>query len=346
MRWNRSLAVSLLLSLWATAADPARLVHKKKYAMGTTFDIVAYDVSPSHADGAIEAAFQQILRLDGVMSNYRSESDLSWLNRCAHDYACVVSPDLYRVIAEALHYSELSNGKFDITVGPLVDYWKAQRNGERKPSRSEEQHLRDCIGYQRIRLLAPNRIQFRSPCLALDLGGIGKGYAVDRAVDVLRSFGITRALINAGNSTIFAMGSPPGESAWVVHLRDPSGKVDPQVRLRDNSVSTSEQTAPGVLEDSGGHIIDPETGAPVQASIAISVIAPTATASDALSTTLFLLGAENGKRLVDSLLETAAIWISPAGQTVVASSGPQIVLRKQGVQQHPDHAAVLQHSTH
>ena len=101
--------------------------------------------------------------------------------------------------------------------------------------------------------------------MQLDLGGIGKGYAVDRAADLLRSLGIHNALINAGGSTILAMGSPPDQKAWLLHLRDPSKKIDPQVMLKDGSVSTSEQTAPSLLgNDSAGHIIDPDTGMPLK----------------------------------------------------------------------------------
>lgn len=227
----------------ATDSEPATsFVHKKKYVMGTVFEIVAYDESPARASHAIDKAFQEIVHLDEVMSNYNSDSALSRLNRSAHFHAEVVPLDLYRVIEESLLYSRLSGGKFDISVGPLVDLWKAAMRGEHVPSPAEEETLRPCVGYQNIALFPPDRIEFRSPCLQIDLGAIGKGYAVDRAVEILRSYGVERALINAGGSTIYAMGSPPGQAAWLVHLRDPSKQIDPQVMLCDNSVSTSEQT--------------------------------------------------------------------------------------------------------
>lgn len=324
------LVVAALMSASANSADQnAALVHEKKYAMGTVFDIVAYDASPAHARDAIDAAFREIIRLDGVMSNYKSDSDLSRLNRCAHFQICAVHPDLYRVIEESLRYSKLSEGKFDIGVGPLVDFWKAVMRGERGPSLAEAKKLRSCVGYDKIELLPPNQVEFHSSCLQIDVGAIGKGYAVDRAGEILRAFHISNALINAGNSTLFAMGSPPKQSSWLVQLRDPSGKIGPQVSLSDNSVSTSEQTPPSLLvNNEGGHIIDPDTGAPVKSTVAISAVAKTATASDALSTALFLLGPEKGKYLIDSMPGTAAIWISPEGQAEMASSGPHIMLEK------------------
>jgi FAD:protein FMN transferase len=336
--------VATLVSAPAHGTDQTAFVHKKKYVMGTVFEIVAYDSSPSHAQDAIDAAFQEIVRLDGVMSNYKSDSDLSRLNRSAHFQAHTVQRDLYRVIEESLRYSKLSNGKFDISVGPLVDFWKAVMRGERGPSPVEEQKLRSCVGYEKIELLPSDRVKFRSFCLQIDLGAIGKGYAVDRAAEVLKAFHVSNALVNAGDSTLFAMGAPPGQSSWLVHLRDPSGKIDPQVRLSDNSVSTSEQTPPSLIGSSiGGHIINPETGTPVQTTLAVSAVAKTATASDALSTTLFLLGPEKGKHLINSMSETAAIWISAAGQAEMASNGPHIVLEKQNVElsrrlQVPEHS--------
>lgn len=338
MRWNSwllaGLVVAALVNTSANAADQtATFVHKKKYVMGTIFEIVAYEASPARAQAAIDAAFEEIVRLDGIMSNYKSDSDLSRLNRSAHFKAWTVQHDLYRVIQESLRYSKLSEGRFDITVGPLVDFWKAVVRGERIPSVGEEQKLRSCVGYEKVELLPPDRVEFHSLCLQIDFGAIGKGYAVDRAVTILRSHGISRALIDAGGSTIFAMGSPPGRSSWLVRLRDPSGKIDPQVWLSDSSVSTSEQTPASLIGiNSAGHIIDPETGAPVKTIVAVSAVAKTATASDALSTTLFLVGPEKGERLVNSMPETAAIWISPAGEVNISSTGPQIRCRRQGAQ--------------
>ncbi len=301
MPWSRRLATSLILASFSTALvnagdAPISFVHKKKYLMGTVFEIVAYDNSPARASTAIDEAFQQVVLLEGMMSNYNSDSDLSRLNRTAHFHA-------------------------------LVNFWKAVMRGERAPSPAEEERLRGCVGYERVVLLPPDRVDFRSPCVQIDLGAIGKGFAVDRAVEMLRSYGISRALVNAGGSTIYAMGSPPGQSGWVVHLRDPSHEIDPRVMMFENSVSTSEQTAPSLLgTDSAGHIIDPQKGTPVRTGVAVSAVAKTATDSDALSTTLLLVGPEKGRDLVKTIAETAAIWISREGLVEASSNGPQILL--------------------
>jgi thiamine biosynthesis lipoprotein len=301
------------------------LVYKKKYIMGTVFEIAAYDHSPEHASKAIEKAFQEIVRIDDLFSNYKPDSALGNLNRSAHFHTEKVPPDLYRVIEQSMQFSRLSDAKFDISVAPLVDLWKAALRGDGTPTPAQQEEVRGCVGYEKIELTPPDQISFRSPCLQLDLGAIGKGYAVDRAAEVLRSLGIRDALINAGGSTILAMGSPPNQTAWLVHLRDPSNKIDPQVMLKDESVSTSEQTAATLLgNDSAGHIIDPGTGMPLKTIFAVSAVSKSATVSDGLSTTLLLLGPTKGRELIKNTADVSAIWISQNAQVETAIRGPEI----------------------
>jgi FAD:protein FMN transferase len=334
MRWNRATAVVCLVALGSLAVaqttSQAQPIHRQKYVMGTVFEIVAYDNGSHSVSEAIDEAFEEIVRLDGVMSNYKQESELSRLNRTAHFHPQSVSRDLYTIIEQALQYSILSDGKFDISVGPLVDLWKAQTRGEHAVTADEEQKAWRCVGYKKITLVPPQAVEFRSSCLRIDLGALGKGYAVDRAADTLRARRIERALINAGGSTVYAIGAPPGETGWTVQLRDPSQHAAPKVLLRDNSVSTSEQTRPSLLgQKSGGHIINPVTGVPAESSFGVSVVAKTATASDALSTTLLLTGPGQGRVLLREIPGTAAVWISPDGRVESASAGPKILLELQ-----------------
>jgi len=318
-----------LIASFVRGSENQVLVYKKKYIMGTVFEIAAYDQSPEHASNVIEKAFQEIVRIDDLLSNYKPDSALSNLNRSAHFHTESVPPDLYRVIDQAVQFSRLSDGKFDISIAPLVDLWKAALRGAGTPSQAQQEEVRGCVGYEKIELTPPDMIRFRSSCLRLDLGAIGKGYAVDRAAEVLRSLGIRNALINAGGSTIFAMGSPPNQKGWLVHLRDPSNKIDPQVMLKDESVSTSEQTAQSLLgNDSAGHIIDPDRGLPLKTVFAVSAVSKTATASDALSTTLLLLGPTKAKAMIKNMADVSAVWISPEGQVETATGGPQILFGK------------------
>lgn len=302
--------------------------------MGTVFEIITYLTNPTQASRAMDHAFQEIDRLEQVMSLYKSTSELSRLNRAAHLQAQMVSPDLYQVIEESLHYSELSEGAFDVTAGPLAERWKAVGRGEQPPNPAEEKRLRCGVGYRQVELVPPDRIRFHSPQV-VDLGAIGKGYAVDRTAAVLRSCGIESALINAGGSTFYAIGSPPGQSGWLVHLCDPSGYSDPHVLLHENSVSTSQQTPPSVLGmPSFGHIIDVVAGEPLKSATAVSVVAESATASDALSTAFLLMGPTKARDLVMKSTNVAVVWIAPDGAPQTVTSGPKIRMTS-GVQKSP-----------
>jgi FAD:protein FMN transferase len=304
-------------------------VFSKHFAMGSVFEIVTYRTDPAQASQAMDLAFQEIDRLEQVMSIYKHASELSRLNRAAHRQAQTVTPDLYQVIQESLHYSELSEGEFDVTAGPLAERWKAVGRGEQVPSPAEEKRLRCGVGYRQVELIPPNRIRFHSSRLAVDLGAIGKGYAVDRAAAVLRSCGIECALMNSGGSTYFAIGNPPGQSGWLVHLCDPSAHVCPHVLLNENSVSTSQQTPPSLLGmPSFGHIIDAVAGEPLKSATAVSVVAESATASDALSTAFLLMGPAKAQDLVKRLPNVAAVWISPEGLQQTVTSGPEILMTR------------------
>ena len=323
MRWSRSLlaqALPIALFCVCTMAQTT-LVHRQKYAMGTVFEIAAYDSSPDHASVILDQALQEAVRLDRIMSNYQAESELSHLNEHAYSHAQPVSPDLYRIIEISLDYSRRSGGLFDITVAPLVNYWKSVMRGERRASASEETKLRACVGYKNVVLTPPNLISFQCPSTQIDLGAIGKGYAVDRIVDLLRQHGIDNALVNAGGSTLYGMGHPPGETAWRVNLK---GVGESQILLADDSVSTSEQSRKSMVGDRQvGHIIDPQRGQPINASGTASVFARTATDSDALSTTALLLGPEKTKPIIDNLPETGAVWTTSRGEIRVVSNTSQ-----------------------
>jgi thiamine biosynthesis lipoprotein len=333
MRWSRLLPAALLTPLLVLAVSGVSgqsmpFVHKKRYAMGTVFEIVAYNDSLGRASSAVDQALDEVVQLDNLMSNFKPESDLSRMNREAHFHVVRIPPDLYKVIETSLVYTRLSDGEFDVSVGPVVDLWKAALDGGATPTAAEQARARACVGYEKIELIAPDQIEFRSDCMRLDLGAVGKGYAVDRAMEILHSNGIERAYIDAGGSTIYGMGAPPDHDGWLVHLRDPSNRLDPQVKLMGNSVSTSEQTAASMLEgDAPGHIVVPASGTPLRTRYAVSVTAKSATASDALSTTLLLLGPEKGVALVARLKDVSAIWVSADGRKTIAGSETTIFVQ-------------------
>jgi thiamine biosynthesis lipoprotein len=192
----------------------------------------------------------------------------------------------------------------------LLKTWKQAREEGRSPSAAELADARQCVGYEKIELRPPDRIRLRSDCLEMDLGGIGKGYAVDRALGVLKAAGIQHAMINAGTSSIASIGSSPGHQGWPVRLNAPVGGRQ-TLLLRESSISTSEQSP-------SGHIVDPRTGAPTKNRLTVSVVAPTATVSDALSTTVLLLPIEDGKKVLSEFADVSALWMTGTGKRKAA----------------------------
>ena len=175
MRWNKPLAVLLCASavLASAQASPealqpqASFVHKKKYVMGTVFEIVAYGGSQKQVSDAIDLALQEVVRLDDVMSDYNAHSALSRLNHSPHSRPERVPPDLYRVIGEALQYSRLSGGKFDVTVGASGQLMEGRHPRRRPPSAADEDRVRACVGYQKQNLLPPTGYSSTRPARRL-----------------------------------------------------------------------------------------------------------------------------------------------------------------------------------
>jgi len=285
--------------------------------MGTVFTVVAYGSNSAYLGEVADQAFREIDRLDDQMSNYKPESELSVINRQAYRHKVVVEPELFKLLEDSLRYSEETGGAFDITVGPLMKSWGFFRGRGRMPSSAELTQVLKRIGYQHVKLDASARtIQFDEPGIEIDLGGIAKGYAVDQVVKILRSDGIQQALVSSGTSSVYALGSPPGEQGWKVSVRDP---LDPKkaacvLRLQNLSLSVS-----GDYEKFfklGGkiyaHIMDPHTGRPVENMLSTVVVSPLATDSDGLSTSFFVEGVKPSRDYLTHHPNLTAIFYLPS----------------------------------
>ncbi|MGH9629362.1 MAG: FAD:protein FMN transferase, partial [Bryobacteraceae bacterium] len=268
-------------------------------AMGTTYSIVAYGEDRFKLRASAELAFEEVRRLDRLLSNYRPESEWSNVNQYAGEHPVRVSPELFDLLEQCMEYSRKSEGAFDITIGPLMKVWGFYKGSGRLPHRAEVKGALSRVGYENIILNADNRtVSFRRPGVEIDPGGIGKGYAVDRVVAVMQKNGIRAAMITAGGSSIYAIGNPPNEArGWRVSIRapkDPNQTVE-EVFLKDESMSTS-----GSYEKffrAGrriySHIMDPRTGFPASRNVlSVSVIAPKTIDSEAWTKPFFI----NGRR--------------------------------------------------
>ena len=266
--------------------------------MGSEFRIACYAPSKRLAAGAITAAFDEVRRVDGFLSNYKAESELSRINREAGQGPVHVSTEMADLLASCLRYSAASEGAFDITVGALVKAWGFYQGDGSMPKPWVLWWARRNSGYRYLEVdRAESSVRFRRSGLLLDPGGIGKGYAVDRAIVVLREYGIESALVSSGNSSIYALGEPPGETGgWSLDVRGPGadGESAATVVLKDEALSTS-GSYERYFENGGkryGHVLDPRTGSPAAVLTAVSVIAPQTVDTEAWSTALFVNGKE------------------------------------------------------
>jgi thiamine biosynthesis lipoprotein len=274
-----------------------------RISMACTYTIVIYGYESQPLARIVDAALDEIDRIDRLMSHYKPESPLSRLNREAARGPVTVEPELFDFLEECVKYSRRSEGAFDITVGPLMKVWGFFGGEGAVPSDTALSDARGKTGYRHLILNGNDRtLQFDRPGVELDLGGIAKGYAVDRAVRLLKDQGIERAFITAGGSTLYGMGAPPGSDDWEVKIRDP---IDPQkiafpVRLRNRALSVSGGSEK--FFEVGGvrysHIMDPRTGRPVQNVLAAAVLTASGTAGDALDNIFYVQSIEKSRALL------------------------------------------------
>jgi FAD:protein FMN transferase len=316
MRFVERAAV-VLLACACLRADGLVLVHAQRYAMGTMFDIVAYHASGQKAERAIEVALAEIVRLDHVLSHYDAQSDLSKLIRTGRTGFVGVDPALYDVLSQSMEISRRSGGSFDVTVGPLVRLWQNAQESGHPPAPEAIAKTKRCVGYEKVQLMPPDRVHLDSDCVSIDLGAIGKGYAVERAMQILQGAGIEHAVVNAGQSSIAAIGHPPDRSGWMVDL-GVDGTGLGEIELRDSSIATSRQGRVPIASGARGYgdIIDPARGRPVESTVTVIVRIGSATQADALSTTLLLLPIEEGKRVLEGFPGAAAVWLSATGDVM------------------------------
>jgi thiamine biosynthesis lipoprotein len=283
------LRVLLAVTLVAEAASPRPpLYHHAatRLSMACVYAIEAYGADRDALPAIVDAAFDEVDRIDRLMSHYKVDSALSRLNRAAASGPVKVEPELFDLVAEATRYSRDSGGAFDVTVGPLMKAWGFFDGDGRVPTHGALTAALSRVGAQHV-VLDPREktIAFDRAGVEIDLGGIAKGHAVDRVVRLLKQRNVAAALISAGGSTIYGLGAPPGRGAWAVDIQDPAHAR--RIAMTD-----------GVTYS---HIMDPRTGKPVQGVRSVAVLAGTGTAGDALDNVFFVLGREMSREYVRRL---------------------------------------------
>jgi FAD:protein FMN transferase len=291
--------------------------------MGTQFRIVLY--APDEATGkkASDAAFARIADLDDIMSDYKPASELMQLCKKAGGEPAAVSDDLFNVIARSLEISRLTEGAFDITVGPVVRLWRRARRTMTMPDADELAQALKLVDYRQVQMDSKNRtVRLTAKGILLDLGGIGKGWAARAALEVLRRHGILHALV-AGGGDIVVGDAPPAAPGWrigIAPLDNPTAKPSRYLSLSNAAVSTSGDTEQYVVI--GGkrysHIVDPKTGLGLTVRMSCTVVASDGKTSDGLATGMCVLGPARGLPVIEKIDGAAALF-------VVAGEGSQTV---------------------
>jgi thiamine biosynthesis lipoprotein len=295
----------------------------KQVHMGTEFRIVLYAPDEPTAKKASDAAFERIAQLDGIMSDYKSTSELMQLCKKAGGDPEPVSDDLLAVLTRALEISRLTDGAFDITVGPVVRLWRRARRTLMMPDADELAAARKLVGYQQVQIDAKKHtVRLTAKGILLDLGGIAKGYAAQAALEVLRRHGIRRALV-VGGGDIVVGDAPPDAKGWkigIAPLENPTAKPSRYLSLTNAAVSTSGDTEQYV--EVGGkrysHIVDPKTGLGLTTRMAVTVINTDGKTSDGLATGLCVLGPKRGLEVIEKLERAAALYV------VAGADGPTV----------------------
>ena len=330
MTFVASLLAACLAAAPAAAVQPEPIV-RGRYLMGSPCEIRAFGDDAERTGAAIEAALDRIAALEDVMTTWRPDGELARLNAaCRNAPARVpVSTDLARALAGAREWAVRTSGAFDPTTGALVSAW-GLREGGRVPTDDEIARAVALTSWERFEVdVAASRVSCAAG-VELDLGGYGKGLALDDAAAVLREAGIESALLNFGGH-VLALGAPPGEPGWIVELAHPvtRDRAVAELVLHDASFSTSSNAERGftIGRKHFGHVLDPRTGRPAPWRAAVSVVAPSAAAADALSTALLVAGRHRAAGLLPRGCEFVALEPRGEERARVVRGSPSLAAR-------------------
>ena len=309
----------------AESPEGPRVHRARQMLMGTYFDIQVVSEGEGEARASMEAAFAELARIEELLSEWKETSEISEVNRRAGQRPVTVGPELYAVVDRSIRIAELTEGAFDLTFASCGGLWSVRER--RIPDDAAIAACLRHVDYRRVRLDS-NRSTILLPDEGMRIGiaGIGKGYGIDRAADVLEAHGITAYVVDGGGD-IRLRGAKPG-GAWTVGIQDPRqpGKLYAGVSPGGGAIVTSGDYQQYFERDGVRyhHILDPATGRPASRTVAVTVIAPSAMDADALATGLFVLGPERGLALVERTEGVEALFFDPELEVVWSSGFPEL----------------------
>jgi thiamine biosynthesis lipoprotein len=323
-------AAAIIVLLLIFRADKKALVRADSanvVVMNTIAKIIAVAPDEQTAQIAIEATLKKIRHLENLFNRYDPNSQLSFINRQADKEPVKIDKELLAVLQQSIYYSKLTDGAFDITVGPLVDLWKKCAEANSMPTDEQLAEVKKRIGYDKL-LLDANQftVRFAAEAVSLDLGAIAKGFAADRAIEEMKKSGALGGLVDLGGQ-IGCFGLTEKKGEWVIGVQNPSKLEDNQtiikLALSDLAAATSGDYRRHykIGNKQFSHIFNPATEKSTDALLSVTIITPSGTAADALATAVSVLGTERGIELIEKLQNTEAIIIRAENGEILKTSG-------------------------
>jgi FAD:protein FMN transferase len=317
-------ASSLYAGCTRAASTAPRLITRAHPTMGAEVRVSIWTVDVAGAEAAMSAVFAEFDRLDALLSVWKPGSDVLRINAAAGGAPVHVSRDTLEVVRAAQETSELTAGKFDITFGALADIWRFDHDQDnRVPTEAEIAARLPLVDFHAVHVdEEAGTIAIARSGVRMHLGGIGKGFAVDRGIAMLRARGFADFLIQSGGD-LYAAGQP-GERPWKLGINDPRGAPNDSfatLELRDRTFSTSGDYERSFVRDGirYHHLLDPDLGRPARGCRSVTIVAPTATHADGLSTGVFILGPEAGMALVERLPDIEAVIVTGDNRVLISS---------------------------
>jgi FAD:protein FMN transferase len=319
-----ALAAVFVLDCGGGRRGPAHAIERARVAMGSELRLTAWAADDSAALAAFDAVFAEFDRLDALMSVWRDGSDVLKVNAAAGDHPVHVDADVREVLHTARQVSDWTGGKFDVTFGALSDLWKFDHDQDNViPDPDVVRRRLPLIDYRAIEIDdEAGTVFLRRKGMRLHLGGIGKGYAVGHAVDILRKRGLRDFMVQSGGD-LYVGGQKDGRP-WSLGINDPRGprgQTFAKVLLSDSTFSTSGDYERAFIRNGRRyhHLLDPSTGEPAQGCRSVTIVSESPVLADALSTGVFILGPTAGMALVERLPHVAAVIVTSSNEVLVSS---------------------------
>ncbi len=314
------LFLSFILILHPSSSQSSNLFKYHQVAMGTIIEITLMGDNEEKANKAALQAFQEMKRIETLMSPWIESSDVTRINRSAGKEGVKVSQETSKVIKKAQDISELSQGGFDITVGPLTELWRKAREKKIPPSAEEVKEKLGLVNFKNIEVDQEGKVYLKKKGMAIDLGGIAKGYAVDRAFDVLRSLGYKNLIVNAGGD-LRAAGFKNNQP-WSIGIQNPREpqKILTRISISDMAVATSGDYEKFFVYQGKRyhHIFNPNDGFPAKGCQSVTIVTKNGIASDGLATAVFVLGPEKGYSLCQKLDGVECLIVDKDGKMIIS----------------------------